>query len=134
MLRSAACRRLLDDVAPSRADAATLVVARHAVRYPAPATGQARRSRGGPEAADQAAPADQHTGSGNLHTGAGTFAAPDRLNHGAAAPPVARSINLQPRPKPPATATAKWPRDDMSTQPGGRMTLAYPVVTYTHHG
>ena len=36
-------RRLLDDVAPARADAATLVVARHAVRYPAPATGQARR-------------------------------------------------------------------------------------------
>jgi hypothetical protein len=55
---------------PLRADAATLVVARHAVRYPAPATGQTRRSRGGPEAADQAAPADQHTGSGNLHKNA----------------------------------------------------------------
>jgi len=64
-------------------------VARYAVRYPAPATGQARRSRGGPEAADQAAPANQHAGSDNLSTGAGTFAAPDRLNHGAAAPPIA---------------------------------------------
>jgi hypothetical protein len=96
--------------------------ARHAVRYPAPATGQARRSRGGPEASDQAAPADQHARSGNLLTGAGTFAAPDRLNGGAAAPPVARSVNLQPRPKPVPTATAKWPRDAaiVATKPANK--------------
>jgi hypothetical protein len=36
----------MDDVAPARADATTLVVARHASSIPYPAIGQARRSRG----------------------------------------------------------------------------------------
>src|SRR5271166_340402 len=98
-----ACRRLLVDVEPARADAAAFELARGTIRHPASAPDQACRTGRCVETANTAAPATGDTGSGDLCPGADPHVAPDRLTDGADAPELAPNpINPQ-RPTTPGT-------------------------------
>src|SRR5580704_13908812 len=101
-----ACRRLLAVVVAAPADAAALLVARHAVRHPTVTLDQDRRAGCRTEEADQDPPAVERPRPEHLPSRPQPLAAPGHLTHGACAPP-------NPSSSPPKTTTAaRLPRID----------------------